>query len=420
MNRGVNWFTALPTDGSVTAAQPGRIVIQPTPESLDAGVYRGALTLTFSDGSTRMVAMALVVAPAPAGNLLSRGAEGCPPRQLVPVFTLLSTGSSVPAGLPGTVAVKVVDDCGTPMTTGDVIVSFNNGDPPLRLFSLKDGNWATTWTPQRLLDPLTVTAEANIPELNLAGRVQTTTSLRPTAGIPVVGAGAILNGASYALDGPLAPGGFMTLFGAQLAAQALAGSVPLPTELGGASVVLAGSEAPVYYTSDNQVNAIVPYGIAVNTTHQLRVVRGSTISPPQSVTVAAAAPGIFALDGSGTGQGIVIGVKNSGQQTLADAQNPVSAGDTIVIYCTGLGDVNPPLSAGTVTPLTHLTSTVNPVTATVGGVPATVSFAGLTPGQVGLYQVNAVIPGGVAPGDRVTLVLTVAGQQSSAVTIAVR
>jgi uncharacterized protein (TIGR03437 family) len=419
LDGGVNWFTALPADGTVTAAQPGRIVIQPRTDGLAAGVYRGTLTLTFSDGSVRNIAMALVVAPGAAGSTSARTAEGCPPTRLIPVFTQLSTGSTVSAGFPGTVAVKVVDDCGDPMTSGGVIVSFNNGDPPLRLVSLKDGNWAATWVPLRPANNVVAVAEAAIPERNLAGRAQATTELRTAPGIPVVGTGAILNGASYALDGPLAPGGFMTLFGSQLAAQGLAGSVPLPTELGGASIVIAGRESPVYYSSDNQVNAIVPYGIAVNTTHQVRVVRGASISAPQTVTVAPAAPGVFTIDGSGAGQGIVIDAK-SGPLVIADAQHPVRAGDTIVIYCTGLGEVNPPVPAGAVAPLTQLSRTVNAVTATIGGVPATVSFAGLSPGSVGLYQVNAVVPGGVAPGDRVELVLTVAGQQSRPVTIAVR
>jgi len=57
---------------------------------------------------------------------------------------------------------------------------------------------------------------------------------------------------------------------------------------------------------------------------------------------------------------------------------------------------------------------------TIGGVPAHVAFAGLTPGFTGLYQVNARVPAGVTPGDTVELVLAVAGQLSPAVTLAVR
>ena len=70
--------------------------------------------------------------------------------------------------------------------------------------------------------------------------------------------------------------------------------------------------------------------------------------------------------------------------------------------------------------LIHLTSTVNPVTVTIGGVAVQVQFAGLTPGFAGLYQVNAMVPDGVPPGAAVVLSIAEAGQLSSPVTMAVR
>ena len=66
-----------------------------------------------------------------------------------------------------------------------------------------------------------------------------------------------------------------------------------------------------------------------------------------------------------------------------------------------------------------LSTTVNPVTVTIGGQPATVAFSGLTPGFAGLYQINAVVPPGITPSDAVPVVLTIAGQTSPPVTIAV-
>jgi uncharacterized protein (TIGR03437 family) len=76
--------------------------------------------------------------------------------------------------------------------------------------------------------------------------------------------------------------------------------------------------------------------------------------------------------------------------------------------------------AGTQTPATQLSTTVSTATLTIDGVPAAVSFSGLTPGSTGLYQVNAVVPAGVAPGDNVPVVLTVAGQASAPVVISVK
>jgi uncharacterized protein (TIGR03437 family) len=422
---GKDWFTTLPTDGSVTAAQPLRIVVQPKVTGLTRGVYRGTLTLSFSDGNSRTVALLLVIVP-PGSTLLGSNSMqaspgSCKPTTLAPVFTLLSSGFAIPAGFPGQVAVKVVDDCATAMTAGGVNVSFSNGDPPIRLTSLKDGTWAGTWTPVNSTAQVTVTANAEIPEQSLKGMVQVKGALQSSNATPVIGSGKISNGASYAPQAPLAPGSFFAIFGTALADDALSAStVPLPTTLANSTIVVAGRPAPLIYASSVQVNAIVPYGIAVNTAQQVAVSRGNSISVPQQITIAAAAPGVFTLDGSGQGQGIIVGVKASGVQAVADPAHPVSAGDVLVIYCTGLGEVNPAIITGTSASLTQLSQTVNTVTATVGGVPAPVAFAGLTPGYVGLYQVNATVPSGVAPGDKVAVVLTAAGQSSTPVTIGVR
>jgi uncharacterized protein (TIGR03437 family) len=82
--------------------------------------------------------------------------------------------------------------------------------------------------------------------------------------------------------------------------------------------------------------------------------------------------------------------------------------------------VNPPVPAQLAAPLPTLSRTTNPVTVTVGGVSAAVPFAGLAPGFVGLYQVNATVPTGVAPGASVPVVLSVAGAASVPVTVAIQ
>ena len=88
-----------------------------------------------------------------------------------------------------------------------------------------------------------------------------------------------------------------------------------------------------------------------------------------------------------------------------------------MIYCTGLGATNPPAASGQASPVGIA---VNPVSVTIGGIPATVLYAGLTPGLVGLYQVNVVVPAGVSPGSAVPLVLRQEGTPSNIVTMAVR
>jgi uncharacterized protein (TIGR03437 family) len=83
--------------------------------------------------------------------------------------------------------------------------------------------------------------------------------------------------------------------------------------------------------------------------------------------------------------------------------------------------VTPAVKEGQPAPTTRpLSTTVNPVTVTIGGKAAQVAFSGLTPGYAGLYRINAVVPSGITAGDTVPVVLSVAGQTSPPVTMAVR
>ncbi|HYL35742.1 MAG TPA: hypothetical protein VEV17_07515 [Bryobacteraceae bacterium] len=420
-----NWITTLPHDGTVTAAQPLRIVIQPDIQKLDPGIHRGAVTLSFSDGNTRNIAIVLVIVPSgsavPSSVSFRDAQAACTPTTLAPVFTLLSDGFTVPAGFPGALAVRVIDDCANPMTTGHVVVGFSNGDPPLSLLSLKDGNWTATWTPQNSTKSITVTANASIPEQNLTGQAQIKGGFLTFDTPPVIQAGRIVNAASYAFQGPVAPGSLITIFGSKLAqGDASADTIPLPINLAGSTVVLAGIATPLQHASDGQLTAIVPYDVAVNTDQQVIVTRGDSLSAPQPLTIAPAAPGIFTQDGSGQGQGLIMGVDASGAKSLADPAHPVMSGDAIVIYCTGLGKVDPPVPAGYPAPAAPASSTVIPVSVSVGGLDAKVSFSGLAPGSAGLYEVDAYVPADVSPGDQVPVVVTAAGLPSLPVTIAVR
>src|SRR6266513_2265269 len=99
------------------------------------------------------------------------------------------------------------------------------------------------------------------------------------------------------------------------------------------------------------------------------------------------------------------------------ASHTVTAGDVIVIYCTGLGQTNP--AAVTGQPASASQVVLQP-TVTVGGQAAGVQYAGLSPGFVGLYQVNLQIPPGVSAGSAVPVVITQNGIASNAATIGVR
>ena len=226
----------------------------------------------------------------------------------------------------------------------------------------------------------------------------------------------VVNAASFAPQAPLAPGGLVSLFGLGLGNQAFASALPLPTQLGNSLSEIRGEALPLLYSSTGQINAQIPFDVPIGEPFLILALNGSAVSTPVALTIAAAAPAVFSKDQSGTGQGVIVDVNND----LVQPGNPAKAGDIVVIYCTGLGAVNPPVAAGSAALASPLSKTMNPVTVTIGGNPASVQFAGLTPGYAGLYQVNAVVPVGVTPGDAVAVQLQVAGQLSPVVTMAVK
>jgi uncharacterized protein (TIGR03437 family) len=100
-------------------------------------------------------------------------------------------------------------------------------------------------------------------------------------------------------------------------------------------------------------------------------------------------------------------------ETLADQNNPATAGNPVVIYCAGLGAVNPGIAGGTISPGSPLQYANAKVTVTFGNVTVPAAFAGLTPGEVGLYQINATIPAGVLTGNQVAVTISDGGASSS-------
>jgi uncharacterized protein (TIGR03437 family) len=316
------------------------------------------------------------------------------------------------------VEVQAVDDCGVALTPDrggvSVSVAFSNGDPAARMVHTPTGKWGTTWQPRSLASPVKVQVTAFLIEGGsvLANQAELTVGIRTGSSIPFVDQRGVLNSASLAPNAPLAPGALVTLFGQQLADPNPDGTVPPPaTFAGNAEVRLNDVPLTLLYTSDGQINAQLPYDVPVNTELQLIVRHGGAQSVPLPVTVAAAQPAVFTVDGTGAGQGVIqdylTGIQN-------DTNSPAQAGDVVVIFCTGLGGVvSSGADASGLVPLT------NPATVQIGGMPAAVQSGGLNPGSPGLYQLNVVVPDGVQPGDAVPVVVTAAGQDSPQITMAI-
>jgi uncharacterized protein (TIGR03437 family) len=237
---------------------------------------------------------------------------------------------------------------------------------------------------------------------------------------PQVAAGGVLNAASYALQTPVAPGTLVSIFGSNFTDSTsvlVATSFPWPTQLGGASVTIGGEPVPIYVVTAGQINAMLPFDLPVNTSLPLVVTRGNAVSAPQPVSLISSQPGVFTQSANGQGIGVVVIAHADGSWVEVGNGNSAKAGDTLVIYCTGLGDVSPRVIAGLPVPPSPLSHTIDPVTLTIGGKNVPIFFAGPTPGFTGLYQVNATVPSGIAPSPEAPLVLSQGGRTSATITI---
>ena len=424
-NDGAKWFVYIPSDATLGPQQSTRMVVQPNLTGLAAGVYRGSITFKCPGQDSTSLSLLLTVAPAAPSSGPSdvrAAASSCSPSSLSLLITSLGDNFAVPASWPSPLEVRAVDDCGNAMLSGSVVAAFSNGDPPVSLTHTAGNAWSGTWQPRNATPlPVTVTVNAQVPATSLRGSTQATGALRINQNVPVITPGAVVSTASLIPQTPIAPGSLISILGSSLAGSSLTSDTdPLPASLAGTAVLIAGRSAPLVAVSSERIDAVVPFDVPPNTQQQVLVQTGLVSTLPEPITVAPAEPAIFSQDNSGMGQGAIYGVKADGSFVLADSSNPVTAGDSILISCAGLGGVDPPAAAGESAPDSPLSHTVNSVSVTIGGVHATMASGQLLPGAIGVYQVQATVPDGVSAGSAVPVVVTVAGQQSPPVAIAVR
>jgi uncharacterized protein (TIGR03437 family) len=214
-----------------------------------------------------------------------------------------------------------------------------------------------------------------------------------------VSVAAVTNGASN-LAGAIAPGEVVALYGSGL------GSVQ--------QVLFNGTPGPLLYATAGQVAAVTPYAVTGGSV-QVTVQGGGASAAPVTVGLAATAPGIFTIDGSGRGQAAALNQDNSVNSASAAA----APGSVLSLFVTGEGQTAPPGVDGKPAAM-PLPQPVAPVSVTIGGVPAQVQYAGGAPGIVaGVMQVNVTVPLGAL--GVVPVVVTVGGVASQpGVTVVVR
>jgi uncharacterized protein (TIGR03437 family) len=222
---------------------------------------------------------------------------------------------------------------------------------------------------------------------------------------PRLAEGGAVNAATFGAT--LAPGSLISLFGERLATgTAAASSLPLPTELARTSVTVNGVQAPLLFVSPSQVNLQIPWEIQPGTV-DISAAVGAAVGNTIRAAVGAHAPGVFAVVHAADGAPV-------------SGTRPASSGSVLVIYANGLGPVQPATTTGQAAPADPLSRTQTAPTVTVGGVPAEIIFSGLTPGFVGLYQMNVRLGTNVPAGSETPLVVTAGGIAGPPVRMATR
>ncbi len=401
----VNWLAVNPTTGSTPAnlsvsvdasliAQPGTYYGSITIQSPEAANSPITIAVTFTVGPPQTIALS------PASLQFSyQTGSSAPAAQKVAVtssggslnFTAVANTQSGGAWLSVTPAAG--------STPGELNVSVSPS-------GLSAGTYNGTIT-------VTSASASNSPQ---------TVSVTLTVTQPEPVLAGVANAASYA-RGTLAVGEIVYLEGTNIGPPTLTtlrvtgGRVD--TVLANTRILFDGTAAPLIYVSSTKSSAVVPYALAGRASTRIQVEYQGVRSTALEFRLADSAPGIFSLDASGLGQGAILNQDFS----LNLPANPAPKGSVVMVYATGEGQLFPPVLDGSIGPgVPPFPMAVLPVSATIGGRPAQVFYAGAAPNYVsGVFQVNVLIPNDAPSGAAVPVVITVGGANSQAgLTLAVR
>lgn len=243
-----------------------------------------------------------------------------------------------------------------------------------------------------------------------------TVTLLVTRPIPVISA--IVNAASF--QPGMVPGGLASLFGTNLSNVTGLELTGGALNWKGTSVRVEGRYVPLLAVAkrggQEQINFQVPFELGTPAKVTVIVDNNGATAEARDVSLLRVQPGIFERL-AGDLRRHAAAVKTDG--SVVGPENPVARGDVVMLYLTGLGPVVPIVPTGVLGPRNPPAETWLRPTVLIGGVSAPVLFSGYAPDFLGLYQINALIPEGVAPGPAPLEVL-IEGAQSQTSLIQIR
>jgi uncharacterized protein (TIGR03437 family) len=312
------------------------------------------------------------------------------------------------------------------LTTGN----YNVNGVPATLYALDAGSIANElWDSNlngtrdqpggfsKFTGPTVVNGRVYLPTFSDSVVVYGILTAEPLAAAPSISA--IVNSASY-LSGGVAPGELVTIFGANLgppvAASGTLESGAVTDVAQHTQILIGGILAPILFASPSQINIVVPFGLS-GTSAQVQVFYHGQLTASATVPVQAASPALFASDGSGGGPGAILNQDGSVNSPI----NPAAPGSVVSMFATGAGVTNPTSVDGALTAAPYPAPRL-PVSVTIGGVPAKITYAGAAPGLVaGVIQINAVVPATAPPVSWDQVILTVGDTVSpTAITMTVQ
>ncbi len=407
-----SWLQVSPASG----AAAGNVTFTPQANTLPQSTYTCPVTFSFGGSAS---------APATVNAVLTVGAA-----QTITVNVPSLSFAYQPGGTTPLAQQLTVSSTGGP-------VNFTVGTTSTGGWLTTDAGTGTLATPKTInvsINPANIPANAAGTTLQgsvviaspvLATPLTVPVSLvvaAPLTPTPV----SIFNSATGALGNGIAPGELITIKGLNLGpVSPAAGTTFTVTPQGtvsdtlvGVSVSFSGINGTPTYVNATQINVVVPWEVAGRSSVTMVVSLNNVPSQGIALNVVSIAPGVYTLNATGQGQASALNSNPAGTVNGPVGGVPVTGGtvptspgvqgSVLAIYGTGGGLTSPggvtgTLNSGiTLMPLLNWTAGSSVVTATIGGKPATVTFAGAAPTLItGVWQINVQVPTGLSSGPQV-------------------
>ena len=389
-----------PNSGLLGAGQRTQIAFQLNGSLSNPGSYEGVIQIQ-AGSTTLRVPYLYLVSDGIAANVLPLTGTGF-------------TGSVNDQGF--FLILKLIDQYGVPIVSEPV------------QFQVTAGNGAITGA-----DPTTDVLGIAAAVVNFGSSVGDQIYTADIAGVTVefdgrararssISSGGVVNAGSHLAGSGLAPGSYIEIYGAGLSEVTDVASTPyLPVALAGVSVSFDAPNISVpghiYFVTPSQVDVQIPWELQGVSSASMKVSVDQSQSAVYTVPLAAASPAPFTISNS-SGSGQVAAALDQNNHVISSA-NPAQRSQTISLYVNGLGAVDHTPASGDPTPSQPLPHTSVLAGVSIGGVNAPVSFSGLSPYSVGLYQINVAVPA-LAPTGLQPVVVAINGIRSKPVNLPVQ